>query len=149
MIPRRARYLAQRFLDSILPLLEAHRDLDDRYADLVVEWREEYKLLTEIFKLALWTKVRLLLSTDLYRCVLPIPGTAYDRCIMKRGLDGHDDDHQSESGGAVSVTTFPCLLRYTAKKRSFNYNRFLTGKRSPKDLNPEILMSAIVLTKVE
>ncbi|KIW89575.1 uncharacterized protein Z519_09731 [Cladophialophora bantiana CBS 173.52] len=140
-IPRRARHLSQRTLDAIRPLLDAHRHLDDQYVEVADRWGEYEQQMTEIFKQALYAKSRLILTTDLYKCVLHLPGTSCDRVSMeKRG------GAETEPDAVIGITIFPGLLRY-ASEEGFNFNRFLTGNKTPRNVAANVLRKAVVCTR--
>ncbi len=130
-----------------MPLLEAHRSLNEQYADIVAEWTEADQQLTEIFKQALYAKVRLLLSTDLYKCAFHVPGTSFDRISMEERREGVVNGTENEPDAVVDCTIFPGLLRYVSEKEGFNYNRFLTGQKAPKEIRAKVLRKAVVLTR--
>jgi hypothetical protein len=130
-----------------MPLLEAHRSLNEDYAAIIDEWAETNQQLTEIFKQALYAKVRLLLTTDTYKCALYLPGTPFDSNSMENRTDRVAHSTESESNRVVDVTISPGLVRYASKKEGFNYNRFLVGETAPKGIRPEVLRKAVVLTR--
>lgn len=110
------------------------------------EWLEADQQLTDIFKQALYAKARLLLSTDLYKCALHIPGTPFDSNSMQNITDvGLDTDIARDR--VVDITIFPGLIRYASKEEGFSYNRFLVGKKSPKGIRAEVLRRAVVLIR--
>jgi hypothetical protein len=130
-----------------MPLLEAHRSLNEDYEAIIDEWAEANQQLTEIFKQALYAKVRLLLTTDTYKCALYVPGTPFDSNSMEDRTDGVAHGTESESTKVVDVTISPGLVRYASKKEGFNYNRFLVGEMAPRGIRPEVLKKAVVLTR--
>lgn len=130
-----------------MPLLESHRFLNEDYAAIIDEWTEANQQLTEIFKQALYAKVRLLLTTDTYKCTLFVPGTPFDSNSMEDRTDGITHSTESESNRVVDITISPGLVRYASKKEGFNYNRFLAGEAAPKEIKPEVLKKAVVLTR--
>ncbi|EXJ73841.1 uncharacterized protein A1O5_03603 [Cladophialophora psammophila CBS 110553] len=140
-IPRRARHLSRRTLDAIKPLLDAHRDLDEQYVDVADGWGEHEQQMIEIFKQALYAKARLLLTTDLYKCVLHLPGMSCDRVSMEKRRGA-----ETEPDAVVGITIFPGLLR-CASEEGFNFNRFLTGDKTPKNITANVLGKAVVCTR--
>ena len=147
LIPRRAKHLAKRILNCVKPLLEAHRSLNEDYAVIADEWLEANHQITEIFKQALHAKVRLLLSTDMYKCALYVPSTPFDSNIMQRRTEGFAYDTKNEPGCVVDVTIFPGLIRYALNDEGFNYNRFLTREAVPTKMKAEVMRRAEVLTQ--
>jgi hypothetical protein len=130
-----------------MPLLEAHRSLNEDYSAIADEWLEADKQLTEIFKQALYAKVKLLLSSDMYKCALHVPGTPFDSNSMQYRIEGAVRGTKNEPDGVVDITIFPGLIRYASKDEGFNYNRFLGGEAAPNGIRAEILRRAEVLTK--
>jgi hypothetical protein len=148
VIPRRAERFAQQLLDCTMPLLEAHADMSEDYAAIADEWREAKQQLAEIFKQALYAKVRLLLSTDTYMCDFHMHGTPFNSDIMHDGAEGLVHGTDSKSDGVVDITIFPGLIRYATKEEDFNYNRFsVVRKRAPEGVGAEVLKKAVVLIK--
>lgn len=150
VIPRRARKLSKGILDCTIPLLDAHRSLDEEYVAIADEWLDANQQLTEIFEQALYAKVRLLLSTDVYKCSIYVPGTTFDSDSMQNIAEHDGHSTKSERDRVVAVTILPGLIRYASKENSFNYNRFLTGKaasKGPKGIKGEVLKKAVVLMR--
>ncbi|EXJ88660.1 hypothetical protein A1O1_05591 [Capronia coronata CBS 617.96] len=146
-ISRQARHLARRTLDCMQPLLDAHRDLDEQYVDIADGWVEEERVMTEIFTQALHAKVRLLLTTDLYKCVLYLPGTPVDRIAMEVKDASPGNGTESEPDAILGITVFPGLLRYPSEE-GFDFNRFLKGAKTPKDTTAVVLRKATVLQRL-
>lgn len=147
-IPRRAQHLARQIRDYIMPLLEAHKGLDEQYADIVDEWLGADRQLAEIFEQALHAKVTLLLSTDKYMCILYLPGTPFDKNSMENKVEGigNSNGTNDQPEEVVDITIFPSIIRY-ASKEGFNYNRFFGANKAPKGVTPDILTRAQVLTR--
>ncbi|RFU27659.1 hypothetical protein B7463_g8657, partial [Scytalidium lignicola] len=141
VIPRRAQHLAQQIREYIMPLLEAHKGLDEQYEDIMNEWLGADRQLAEIFEQALYAKVTLLLSTDKYKCALYLPGTRFDKSIMENKVEGIDNGSHDKQEEEVDITIFPGITRY-ASKDGFNYNRFFGAKKAPKGITPEVLRRA-------
>jgi len=127
-----------------MPLLEMHRDLN---ADIADEWLQVGHQLTEIFKIALYVKVRLLLSTDIYECAIHVPGTPFDNNSMKNMIEGVVHGTKNEPDAVVGITMLPGLIRYASGEEGFNYNRFLIGNKAPKGVSADILRKATVLNR--
>lgn len=147
VIPRRAKHLAEKIINCVKPLLEAHRSLNEDYAAIADEWLEAIYHITEIFKEALHAKVRLLLSTDMYKCVLHMPGTLFDSKSMQLRTGGFASDTTNEPDHVVDVTIFPGFIRYARNDEGFNYNRFLTRDVVPTKVRAEVMRRAEVLTQ--
>lgn len=130
-----------------MPLLEAHRGLNEDYVSIADEWLETDQQLTEIFKQALYAKVRLLLSTDMYKCILHLPGTLFDSNSMQNEVEGVFHSIDNDPCRVVDITIFPGLIRYASNKKSFNYNRFFVEKKVPNGIKEEVLRRAVVLTR--
>ena len=146
MVSRRAQGLSSRMINCVLPLIEAHRSLGEQYKIFTTSWIEEEGRLTDIFKLALDAKIRLLLTPDLYECVFPLPGTELNDTSMRVGLDHAIHHSNPGSHAVVGVTVFLALFKYAAAQESFTYNRFLPNAKVTKGVHPEVWMRARVLT---
>lgn len=147
VIPRRAKHLAEKIINFVKPLLEAHRSLNEDYAVIADEWLEANLQITEIFKEALHAKVRLLLSTDMYKCVLHVPGTPLDSNSMQWRGEGFVRDTKNEPDRVVDVTIFPGFIRYALNDGGFSYNRFITRDVVPTKTRAEVMRRAEVLTR--
>ena len=155
IIPHRARCFSRRFLSSIKPLLEAHETNEPGVSQDSVSWATETQNLTDIFTAALRIKARLLLTTDLYQCFWPAPGTIFDGHSMAswdadhsiaRWDDEHSPQQRGESDRKVALTVFPGLFRYDVNHRVFSYNRFVSRETEPEAGRRLLLSQAIVVT---
>lgn len=146
-IPQRAKYLVRRLNKSIIPILENHSSIDEKYADMLDEWREETTQfeLTEIFKQALYMKLRLLLSTDVYKCIFHAPGTAFNSNSMEEL--GEATLETQKPSKLVLFTIFPTILCYNTSEDAFSYNRFLSVDHVPECATPKPLVKSIVLLR--
>ena len=147
LIPRRARHHSRCFFHSIKPLLEAHEIREAETPQEAATWAAETQKVTELFTAALRIKVRLLLTTDLFQCSFPAPGTAFDEHSMKRWNDEHSPQRNGGAGEEVAIAMFPALFRYEVNCEAFSYNRFVSGKTAPEADGPLRLKDAIVLTR--
>ncbi|KIX02791.1 uncharacterized protein Z518_08733 [Rhinocladiella mackenziei CBS 650.93] len=143
IIPNKARYLAQKVLQCLAPLVENPGPADDGSPDLVTAWFKEKDRLIYILELALRIKTRLLISTDLYKCTWHASGTPF---IADSMVPESDSALSSPGRGAlVGFTLLPGIQRCSASERDFSYNRFVKDAQSLEAMTWEPLSKAVVL----
>lgn len=130
-IPRRAAYYSRRFFRSIKPLLEAHKIDGDGAASDAESLAADTQHLTEIFTIALRVKIRLLLTTGLYQCFCPAPGTTFDEVSMQAWPEESSAGQIEGDTKRVAVAVFPGLAQIAVDHQTFTYNRFVSGDTTP------------------
>ena len=143
-IPNRAALLARQFLRAFLPLFKAQKAPGRNAKALELDWWREEVRLIEIFKMALQIKTKLLLSTDIYRCIYHLPGTQRD--------DNMDPDPELSTvnpslASRVALTLFPGLQGCSANERDLDFNRFPKDAHTRDEVSWETWCKPCVLLK--
>ena len=141
-IPNRATLLTRQLLQILLPLLRAQKASKKSLSTLELDLLGEEARLTEAFKLAIQVKTRLLLSTDLYRCVHHLPGIRPDGTMT---ADLESSTVSSGLASRIGLTLCPGLHSYSANERDLNFNRFLKNGQAPEDVSWETWCKPVVL----
>jgi hypothetical protein len=125
IIPTRAKLLARKLQLKLLPALKTLEIPGSTPALVEEDWLQEKSRLTEVFELALQTAVKLLVSTNLYRCVFPVSGTPFEKRRMTQDLETASADAGTAS--IVEVTLLPGLQSCAANERDLTFKRFVVG----------------------
>ena len=143
LIPNLARSLVRRMMRTLLPLVESRNSSAGNSQNMARDWLEEERRLLEIFKLAIQVKCRLLISTDLYRCIWPLPETNLNMKTMRP--EPVSEPSTRIQNRRIKFTILPGLERCTANIRRFTYNRFVKDGQNLDGMIWEPFSEAIVV----
>jgi hypothetical protein len=128
---------------ALLPLLESQKSSAANSQNLARDWLGEERRLLDIFKLAIQIKSRLLISTDLFRCIWPLPEADLNMETMRP--EPVSEASNKVQNRRVKFTVLPGLERCTANIRRFTYNRFVKDGQGMDGMIWELFSEAIVV----
>jgi hypothetical protein len=143
-IPTKAGHLATRLIRLLRPFLSMQTIPGGNPASVDRDWLQEKALLSSVFQLALRVAVRLLVSTSLYRCILPVAGVSVNRSMT---VDLDNPYSRSDSRPVVAVTLVPGLQSCAADQRDLSFKRFVTVSEAPENMSWDIWCQPVVLPK--
>jgi hypothetical protein len=135
LIPDRARHLSQRLLSCVVPLIESQYT----GSDVKSQWLNEEARLLKIFTIALQMKTQLLISTDLFQCVLPSPGAPF----LRESVKIEHGEFSMPQDALVKLTLLPGIQGASANQM-VDSNRFVQEGRE--GLVFKTICKAVVVT---
>lgn len=144
IIPNRARLLARQLIQRLLPVIQAQNLPKNASSTIAKDLSEEEDNIAGVFKLALQIATRLLITTDMYRCVLHLPGTRVNSS-MERDRETSSVNHDSRP--VVTFTLMPGIQRCAADERDLRFRRFLKNTELRTDMTWEQLGNPLVAVR--